>query len=1659
MRKNEYHCVSVSNIEVSQLSWSTKQTSLFSFKGKEPLLDDMVKEEITRAFSEYRAFPFFPDHNVIFALQTDQSLDAYHDRFIEMKNDIINAIAGDNYTIQNRLLKNARLSTRIVDGIALTHRALAEIKSAELMGRRFILLKEKGGNPGIYGGEHDPIVVSHVGQGPTWKETPTMYLGLNLFVVLMQELKKNYLNLFDCFKTLLLVEERAIETGFTHVGLITPSIERDLDTIAQSLVRAFQLGGENLEAAIVKEEVRKFSRENRETILAILDARLPGDPYQLDYQINQNGMTFLERLARLYKQKNDPESLHEVVRLLVAASGHDYHEIRNRANIALERIFCPKEYDAPPATCFYNRRPGQNHTFRFKLPATNVTYFVRIYKNSAPHRLTCDKDIDFFDIDLHYDKESDTFTAEVAFDRLGHYDFVVFKKEALLETWLSGRKVSGRINVIPDVRGEIILEIFADIFGHTRAYWKDPHGHTGLVYNENGEVLRLGRFSDITAHIEDLKENYSITAIYLLGVQRRGTNREDWDESATSPSPFSPMSMTEIEPMLGGEEELKKLIQRAHYFDIKIILDIIPHLNRKSSELPETNVVKCYDDRGRLVSRAATDGRYGTWNDGKLLNYRRFEVWTWLVDAILTLIDTFDIDGIRFDSAHAVPIMMQKNNYPFFFGTTRSHEEMVEGTIILNGREDDHFVTTGYYDSSCRDWISVPLHYFIMSCVEKKLAEKKKSFFINIAECFWGREKYLARSGVIPYNSALFKICENIIHGKTDTGEIYHLYQNHYRHVLPEGTEMLGILGNHDERRALNTFGLHGLKAATGLISFLSNMIMDYEGSSEGEGWKVYLDNIYVNWNQFRYASNQGLISFYKELYTLHREKRGRGHLIGTGNAMVAAAAKKVKETIWIGAFNFSENSQTIQLEFSNPALPISDDVFYKIIDPLYSPVTGHYNFYTGRELRVSKLQTIVPYIDRIKYLLLEIIENPAELYDDFLQDSLFRLCTTNQRNVIASNFAFSEIAGHVATVDGFTTFFTQHLAPRFWEWHKDRLFLSLKRAFFYIVKMGLESPQRMLSFFSQLAAAPDDKLSELGAYLVRSNSRGPIVFLSAEAEPFSKSGGLANVVYELPQKLVSMGEEVYVITPRYRTGEPKLIDKMEKALKEYGASYTGKNVRFFLKNQQYEAGVHQAKVDGINYFLLDHHEIFDGLYWGYTAEEKLKRRIGFARAAAELITSFHLHPLFVFTNDAYVGPFLGIVRSDLHYYKNENFKDTAFFHIMHNVGWQYFDSYYRYENGEDQFNIFNLPGWQFESFADPLQRSNINCMASGIRFADKTITVSPSYARQIEISSDGMESILNNVIGISNAINIDYQERRQKKFEALGFVETWYPFFRKEIDKTPDIHRKIAERYPEILESPFFDKTSMDADRYEIVTRMRNKLLLQASRNFTIDPDIILFTMIHRVCEQKGYQLLLEASEGIFKDLKYQGIVGGSVAWGDQQAMDIAHGLKLLHNFYPTQLSVNTHYQDVTVPYLASDVFLMPSLYEPGGISNLEALACGCFVIARATGGLRDTIKPLLTRRHTVEGNGILFADYSAGSLYDAMKRFQRFFNSLDDGMRSRARQSISKGVYSWRNSARQYIDHIYSYKEIIHPELITQPSDLLPVPVQARSRAGRNS
>ena len=1605
--------------------------------------DTAVKAALSAAFREQRAFGFVPSAAWAGAAGDERQ------RLAEaVRAAAVAAAAPDSPAARERLQRDARLMQRLANAVRLTHDLLTangDRGSAGAAARRVVLIRELPDAAFFF--EHgSSAVLARVGQGPVGNRVPTFYLGLRLFDLAAAEQDSDGAAR-EALALILRLEQRAIETGYSHVEALDDRQRAALETLYRALrepARGFVPPDQTLPAP--RRPVR-VTAARRQAFLRQLNARRADSPLDFDAAICTAAMRSLERLAQRAKRHGDAATRREVVRLLVAGAGHDLHEVRNHANLLLERMLAPKEFDAPLARTFANVTRGATHRFSFDLPARRGGYLLRIYRGEEHHRYPGEADIRYDEVELQRAAPGQPLTTEYPFAELGHYDYCVVRVHASgRREWHKDAACSGRINVIPDLRGELVLQIFPDIHGHTRAWWGDGE-HPGLVYNEHGEVIRLGTFADVAAHLPHIQRRHGFSIVYLLGVQKRGSNRQDWSPHATSASPFSPESLVEMEPRLGGNDGLRALVAAAHALGMKVVVDVIPHLNRRVHDVPESFAVLCYDEAGNLVPRASTDGRYGSWNDGVLLNYRRLAVWEWLADAVRTMVERFDVDGVRCDIAHALPVVMKRNNAPTLPTGPRSDEDQVEGTIVVNEREDDHLTTTGFFDSACRDLIASPLHYLLMRELEQSVRGAGKEFGLFLAESYWGREQYLSRVGVVPYNSALFKICERVAQGTSPVSEIYHLYENHYRHTLPPGTELMGMFGNHDERRPVNTFGRDNLRPVLTLTSFLTNLLMDYEGNADGEAWKVFPDNVYVDWNRFDSAADRSVERVFSEAYAFHRRNPGRGTLVPTDHDQVVAAIKPAPRGLWLAVCSFSADSATVSVDLST-AQVIDDAARYVVVDPTYSPVTRGYAHYTGRELRVTPLTTSVSYRQRVKLLRVDLVAASGGAAGagegagkDLLRDSFDRLLVARSREQVAASFAYRTLVDAAASRERLTRFLDDVLLPLYDAGADEAVALGLKRALYHAYRHGAAGAGdgtglRFLHAGAAPAAARAGKVMARALDLLRSR---PVVFVSAEAEPFSKSGGLANVTFELPRELARLGETMYVITPLYRGGDERAVAKMRAAAARFGVTYTGVNVHFRLGTEHWEVGVHRGVVEGVTYFLLDHHDLFDGLYWGYRSNERIRRRLALGRAAAEVMVRFGLDPQVVATNDAAASLVSGIVRGDPHFAGGATFADTSFVHIIHNGGWQYFDCYDRYEDGDDLFGLFNLPAALAPRFTDPRNDALFNLMAAGIRFADQVFTVSPTYARQIEHNCDGLEALLHGVIGINNGIGKDFRRGVTQRLARSRLEQRHTPRLAERIEADSDLRAKLERQFPELLADTRPERFRSAARRDEVI-RMRTKLIAQIEYGLTVDPDQVLYVMIHRVSDQKGFQILLDASQGVFRDLGVQAILGGPIAPNDHRAEQLAEGMRALMQYYPGSVAARIGYQEISLPLLAADAFLMPSEFEPGGISQLEAMSCGCVVVAHATGGLRDTVTPLQVSGATVRGCGVLFGDYHPGAFLDAMARCTWFFRHATASQIRRARNNARRSIVWWDRAAQRYQQELHALKETV-PSTALQP------------------
>jgi hypothetical protein len=229
-------------------------------------------------------------------------------------------------------------------------------------------------------------------------------------------------------------------------------------------------------------------------------------------------------------------------------------------------------------------------------------------------------------------------------------------------------------------------------------------------------------------------------------------------------------------------------------------------------------------------------------------------------------------------------------------------------------------------------------------------------------------------------------------------------------------------------------------------------------------------------------------------LYEFHRRVKGSGYLVWANNNMVAAAIKCTDREIWLGAFNFADSNQTASVQFDNPRLPIRDDAYYKVVDPVYSNITGHYSYYSGRELKVSRINTIVSFTERYKLLRLERIEEISAVYDDFLKDSFFRLCSISHSGSFSSNFSFCEVSARADSYERLESYICEHLLPLFWNDFRYFLELGLKRIFYHMFSSGLIDGAKMMGYIERMEKSSDEKVAVLGQALKRQNSKGAFV-------------------------------------------------------------------------------------------------------------------------------------------------------------------------------------------------------------------------------------------------------------------------------------------------------------------------------------------------------------------------------------------------------------------------------------------------------------------------------------------------------------------------------------------------------------------------------------
>ncbi len=431
------------------------------------------------------------------------------------------------------------------------------------------------------------------------------------------------------------------------------------------------------------------------------------------------------------------------------------------------------------------------------------------------------------------------------------------------------------------------------------------------------------------------------------------------------------------------------------------------------------------------------------------------------------------------------------------------------------------------------------------------------------------------------------------------------------------------------------------------------------------------------------------------------------------------------------------------------------------------------------------------------------------------------------------------------------------------------------------------------------------------------------ILFVAGEGLPFVKTGGLADVIGSLPKILVDRGYDVRVVLPLYQTIIDKHYDKLNK--------FATINVKSGWIDTV--ASYYYAEVNGVIYYFIEHQGYFER-YGLYGFEDDGERFAFFQRAALDLLYVIDWFPDIIHSHDWHTGMIPLMCKAC---YNDERYNNIKHVYTIHNLAFQGNFSSDMVESclGLD-WDYFNNGSIRFDG--------GISFMKSGIVFADKISTVSLTYSYEIltEEYGEHLHDVLryrqHDLWGIVNGID----------------VNLWNP-------KTDSL---LSYNYD--IEDFGYGKK-------------QNKISLQNELGLNVDEDVMVIGLVSRLTLQKGIYLIIEKLREIM-DLNVQFVILGS---GET---DAENSLKWLESAYKGRAVYYCGYNEELAHkiYAGSDLFLMPSLYEPCGLGQLIALRYGTLPLVRETGGLKDTVNPF--NQYTLEGNGFSFNSKNSDDMLNVL-------------------------------------------------------------------------
>ena len=470
------------------------------------------------------------------------------------------------------------------------------------------------------------------------------------------------------------------------------------------------------------------------------------------------------------------------------------------------------------------------------------------------------------------------------------------------------------------------------------------------------------------------------------------------------------------------------------------------------------------------------------------------------------------------------------------------------------------------------------------------------------------------------------------------------------------------------------------------------------------------------------------------------------------------------------------------------------------------------------------------------------------------------------------------------------------------------------------------------------------------------------VLYVASEAVPFCKTGGLADVAGTLPKALKEAGVDVRVIMPKFGAISEKYRNEMEHV-------YDG-NVYVSWRSKY--VGIDKYELDGVTYYFVDNQEYFnrDGFY-GY--DDDAERFSFFCRAILNSLEAMDFWPDVINANDWHAA--LVPVLLKLEHQGDERYAGIKTIFTIHNL---------KYQGVFPKTVMDDVLGldWQYFNNGDLEFYDAVNFMKGGIIYADYVSTVSKTYAQEIQYEYFGehLDGLLrkrrDDLYGIVNGIDYDTFNPATDKNLFVNYDNT---------DKFNSFERKCD-----------------------------NKEKLQELLGLPKGRKIPMVSMVTRLVAAKGLDLVVRMMDELLQHEDFQFVLLGT---GDKVYEDWFKGLAWR---FPNKVSTNILFNNELAQriYAASDIFLMPSNYEPCGIGQLIAMRYGAVPVVRETGGLKDTVQQY--DKYAKSGNGFVFSNYNAHEMMYSLKRALSTYGSFEVWMQ--IEHNAMNSDYSWKESAREY-------------------------------------